>query len=115
MIYSIYTLSDPRDGIVFYVGITNGPLSKRLYGHTVGKITYKTPKDGYVRMIQEDGAEPAINCIDSICDNKEDALILEMYWINKLRAAGHPLQNIRMKYSVKAKMALYDRFGIIIE
>jgi hypothetical protein len=89
----VYSLSDPRDGRVRYVGITNYGLSHRLHGHLTEARRAKSNSHriNWLRSLLASGVRPVIEMIES-CPRlfwQER----ERYWIKTMRDAGHDLVN----------------------
>lgn len=63
-IQHIYTLSDPRDGRVRYVGMTASPVD-RYYQHTSTR-TIKTDKDAWIQELQVLRLKPIMTIVESI-------------------------------------------------
>ncbi len=88
----LYTLSDPRDGRIRYVGKTVN-VADRLYMHlynaTHGRDTHK---DRWIRTLLAAGVEPLLTVVDEVQGEvwKES----EIYWIDTLRAEGYDLTNV---------------------
>ena len=84
----IYTLSDPRDGLIKYVGKTFR-LERRFRDHLQDKS--KTKKTSWIKNLKKDNLVPIIEELevsDEInCDN------VEKYWIEQLTAWGFVLKN----------------------
>jgi hypothetical protein len=93
----IYTLTNPNNNQVFYVGATGYPVSRK-HGHNSKINTEKklTAKDQY---ILSNNIKPVFEIIDETegwhigC-----ALELEAYWICQLRSWGFELTNTYKAY-----------------
>lgn len=85
----IYTLSDPRNGAVRYVGVTVYPLAKRLGAH----LRYKgnDHKSAWVQSLQNAGVTPVITEIDVVAI--ADRVEAEQRWIAAYREQGADLTN----------------------
>jgi len=67
----IYTLSNPIDNSIFYVGRTIN-LNVRLSGH-INQLCYKSKKNDLITKILKSGLKPIIEELDSIeCKNLGD-------------------------------------------
>ena len=96
MLISIYTLKDPRDGTIHYVGQTQVLPLVRLSQHVYDlaraahrpRITYK---EAWITELAFLGLLPEIEIVDyideSLANDREKA------WIDDLRAKGEPLCN----------------------
>lgn len=93
----IYTLTNPLNGQVFYVGYTNNP-TRRINEHI--KYKYNPLKDEVIDEILCGGLKPILNVIDE-CDyffNRKENMFeherLEIYYIKKYRDSGIQLTNL---------------------
>ena len=93
----IYTLTNPLNNEVFYVGYTNNPI-RRLNEHI--KYKYNPHKDSIIDEILCSGLKPILDVIDE-CDyffNQEQNMFeherLEIYHIKKHRDSGINLTNL---------------------
>lgn len=108
---TIYTLSDPRTDLVFYVG-----ASKNLKTRKHGKYSAPTYKE-----LRSLGLKPVMEPVDE-CE-PEDRALMESYWVRQFIAWGFPIENKgynskhflntkvnRLKYAINpAKPALHER------
>lgn len=87
----IYTLTDPRNNIVKYIGITSSKLSNRLSHHcTVFKgNNYKI---NWIKKLKRLNLKPVIKELD-ICSTFNEALYFEKYWIAQFKSWGFYLVN----------------------
>lgn len=83
----IYTLTDPRDDLVHYVGKTNSP-KRRNWEHCC-KSKAKEYSPWHEELVAF-GLKPILEVVEEVSGN---GIIQERQWIEKLRAAGHPLVN----------------------
>jgi hypothetical protein len=93
----IYTLTDPIDNQVKYVGRTHNELKIRLYGHLHPKIKY-TNKAKWVYNLRKNNLRPIIDILEDFHmernqENWEKAHIVEKYWIEQLQQWGFVLLN----------------------
>jgi hypothetical protein len=93
----IYTLINPLNNEVFYIGYTNNPM-RRLNAHI--KYKYNSQKDYIINKILYNKLKPIMNIIDE-CDyvfNRKENMFeherLEIYYIKKYRDAGICLTNL---------------------
>jgi len=84
-VIAIYTLSDPRNNAVRYVGQTRDP-NTRLCGHYTNPTGMK-----WIDEIKSHGIRPNMNIIEWVEDDVANAK--ERYWIRKLKSAGCDLAN----------------------
>lgn len=88
---TIYTLTDPRDGKVFYVGATKMRLTQRLRAHIDQRDKEELPKYLRVRDIVNSGYRPIIEPLEESFG--DDWVLMEQYWISQFRAWGFDLTN----------------------
>jgi hypothetical protein len=90
---TIYALTDPRDGLTYYVGQSRQGL-KRAYRHRTStslRDDGATPKTKWIRSLIKAGLEYDVQVLEET--HATHALLCERQWIDKLRDAGHPLTN----------------------
>lgn len=89
----IYTLSDPRDGAVRYVGKTAVSLRVRLRSHIYNAVAngIKTHVYGWIRLLHSLGFAPLIEQIEVVSGDGWAAR--ERHWIAYHRFAGTALTN----------------------
>ena len=85
----IYTLTDPRNNQVRYVGKSNNP-TKRLYCH-IGR-TEKNHKYCWLKSLANEGHQPLLDIIDEV--PIDEWVFWERYWIAQFRAWGFNLTNL---------------------
>jgi len=94
MTWFIYSLSDPRDGKVRYVGSTVEPNS-RLSGHLTSarRRSGLTLKDKWVKSLLSQKRNPTISIIESgtVTSSRKTR---EAFWISAFSASGCDLFNI---------------------
>lgn len=79
--HRIYALSDPRDGVVRYVGQTMAPLWRRLSDHIQAAKRGKpkhSPKGAWIRELRQLNLKPAIVLLEECGDDWREA---ECRWI----------------------------------
>jgi len=90
--YYIYTLSDPTDGEIKYVGKTKN-MKERLWRH-LGPSNLKnawTSKTKWILWLKNQGLKPLIEILDEgDADNIDN---LERYWISQIKQWGYKLKN----------------------
>ncbi|AVH84936.1 hypothetical protein RsoM2USA_7 [Ralstonia phage RsoM2USA] len=93
---TVYSLIDPRNQQIFYVGKTYQKTSDRLLKHLSESRSDKhtTPKHDYIRGIVADGHKPMISTI-RVYDTEEEALQAETELINQYIVMGYPITNSR--------------------
>lgn len=85
----VYTLTDPRDGLVKYVGITSRP-TRRMVDHLNDKRN--NLKSTWVKSLKKLGLKPLFDVID--ITDKENYSKIEQYWISQMKTWGFPLKNM---------------------
>lgn len=91
MLAYIYTLSDPRNGNIRYVGKTNNP-KLRLWMHQ--RETRNTRKNAWIKSLAPAALSPAMDIIEEL-PHDPDSLWeeAERFWIKFLRFLGCDLTN----------------------
>lgn len=106
----IYTLTNPIDGNVFYIGRTFLSLELRLKGH-LGResLSYFSKKNIIMQEILENNLKPIIEEVESyICTNANEEVFvnkMEEYYIIQFKAWGFNITNfhgIKTAYKPKA-------------
>lgn len=98
--FFIYTLTDPRDNSIRYVGRTANPKA-RLTAHinsipSKGRVTNEgEAKSAWVGNLQSNGLLPIMSIIDE-ADCKEDCAAKESLWIDRYLNNGCDLLNSQM-------------------
>lgn len=82
----IYTLTDPRDGLIHYVGRTNDP-KRRNYEH---RSKFKTSYSPWHQELLATGLKPIFSIVEGVYG---PGVVAEKMWMKKLKDAGHPLVN----------------------
>lgn len=103
----IYTLSDPRTGLVRYVGKTDTPLI-RAKEHLKRGLSVKAK---WVQSLRAAGVSPLLEILDEVPFG--DWMFWEQYWIQTMRGWGFRLVNgdngglghFRLPLSVAAKIS----------
>ena len=75
--YSVYSLTDPRDGRIYYVGCTTNP-EQRLRMHSGGNSTCTA--DRINSKLKEEGLQPVMTILAST-EDRQQAGDLERHWI----------------------------------
>jgi len=86
----IYSLTNPMNGEIFYVGKTEN-LNKRFKHHK--KSEEKKPSRLYIKAMQDKGIDPVIDILQEVEDGS-DFKFWETYWIQQVRAWGFNLTNV---------------------
>ena len=96
--YKIYTLTNPINNDIFYVGQTMKNLSERLAGHINETGGSNRDKILYIKNILESGQKPIIQEVETIhvrCYiDKASVNEREAYWIKYYKGIGCKLLNI---------------------
>lgn len=87
----IYTLSDPRDGTVRYVGITLD-TGIRYYEHIHNGENSRSNKSLWIEDVIASGLKPVLFTIDT-AETREEAQIKEKHWIQYYIKENAPLTN----------------------
>ena len=93
----IYTLVNPLNNEIFYVGYTNNP-KRRLREHI--RYKYNPSKDSIINEILISGLEPTLNIIDkcnfifNYSHNMFEHERLEIFYIKKYKESGIKLTNL---------------------
>lgn len=86
----IYTLTDPRDGLIKYVGYTTKTLEKRLTGHlNPATLKNKSKKNSWIKSLKKQRLIPIIELIDEV----KDYNFWECHYISLYKSWGFPLTN----------------------
>jgi len=83
----IYTLTDPRDGLIRYVGKADN-LKSRFQSHMKNENTRKC---GWIKSLKKQGLKPIIEAIDIVPINEWQ--FWEQYWIQVTKSWGFDLYN----------------------
>jgi hypothetical protein len=89
LIWHLYELVDPRDGVVFYVGLTSQPSTRlKAHGHNRGGVCYAR-----CREISAAGLAPIMNLLSEHTD-KQGGLIEEA---NQIRSRANLINRAKPK------------------
>lgn len=97
----IYTLTDPRDNAVRYVGKTNNPRNR--YQQHLTQFSNNKEKDAWVQELCSTNLQPIMNIIEEIDDSRprkegaESPWYTERCWIKHYLAQGAQLFNAPLK------------------
>jgi hypothetical protein len=97
MPYFIYTLSDPRDLITRYVGISLDPI-RRYRQHMNEQGGGSIAKESWLQGLLHLSIPPHISIIDE-APTEDEARSLETFWIDYYRRRGAPVLNTRQRYA----------------
>lgn len=105
--YIIYALLHPETKNPFYVGCTTQSLEARLYNHLqCVKDKWSSPVYEHIKTLNK---HPLIEMLDyNENTSKRDALMQELFWINKLKSEGHVLYNRNKQKPPKKKIRITD-------
>jgi len=85
----IYTLSDPTNSDIRYIGITKRGLNTRLSHHISDKrVNHRTC---WIKSLIQKGVEPQIEILDYA--NSDNWKLFERYWISQFKSWGFNLVN----------------------
>lgn len=90
-IHYIYTLINPRNNQVFYVGMSKNP-KRRLNGHITASKLDKYKRHKYIKSLLTIGIRPVIKIID--CIDGDGWKELERFYIDYYKAIGYELVNV---------------------
>ena len=82
----IYTLTNPVDGLIFYVGATTRPLNRRLSQHI------SDCKNVIFHRLKKAGIRPIIEELER-CEGYLAPMYTERYWIQQMKTWGFKLIN----------------------
>lgn len=86
----IYTLSDPKNGQVRYVGKTEY-VDKRLHQHIRDCNKSNNHKNCWIKSVLKNGQKPIFNILDEV--EKNNWQYWEIYWIAQFKSWGFNLVN----------------------
>jgi len=91
---TIYTLTDPRDNLVKYVGKTKSTLKKRLQSHESDARTRKVRNlnINWIKNLLDNGLHPIIEELESVSEFEWEQA--EIFWINQIRVWGFQIKNM---------------------
>lgn len=87
----IYSLSDPKTGVVKYIGKTSKTLTERMRSHIKDAKRKNNKRTAWIKSILKLGLNPIIEVIDEV--PVEDWQFWEIYWIEQFKAWGFKLKN----------------------
>lgn len=88
----VYTLIDPRDGAIRYVGLSASGIG-RLYRQISRHFRRdKTHRALWLASLAAAGLKPKWNIVE-VCATDEEVSAAERFWIRRLRELGHDLTN----------------------
>lgn len=88
----IYSLVDPRNNRIMYIGRTKARLSARLAGHCHDSRHKNGPKDKWIRELNDLKLKPIISMIEDV--EEEIWREREIYWIAFYRQLNSTLCNL---------------------
>lgn len=95
MSYAVYSLADPRDGNVYYIGMTSDP-KKRLADHIQLPDKYNPKKTAWIQEIKQHNLRPTMHII-AWTEDKVKAHDFEMRLIHEYLEKGVPLLNVDIR------------------
>lgn len=93
MEYKIYSLSNPENNEIFYIGITRFSLIERRSTH-FAEVKYSMVNEKKSEIIKALNFNVDITLIELVNDTQTVAYQKEKYYIKKYLADGHPLCNL---------------------
>lgn len=104
----IYTLRNPTDGYIFYVGKTND-LKSRYFGHMSCGRNSLGAKGKYINYLFQTNRKPIIGIIEQIpIRTHYDSLYYdykEFYWIKNYLEYGWELTNVRINDVINSEIS----------
>jgi excisionase family DNA binding protein len=94
--YQIYALIDPRDNLVYYVGISID-ASARFYAHLNDEGACNVQKRAWIAELRQAGISPLLKVLETIEAGSNAYAVAceqENYWIAELSRSGNPLLNV---------------------
>lgn len=95
---SIYTLTDPRDGTIRYVGKTTKPVAERLAGHLASPTNQAMRL--WIRTLGSQGLIPAITQVAAVSEDRlssEEARLIRKYARDGHRLFNSPYYRVHME------------------
>lgn len=86
--HHIYSLADPMDGLVKYIGVTINP-KQRLQSHACAKGS--TLKEQWISSLSSNNLKPVMEILETV--SSENAESREEYWIWQFKVWGFPITN----------------------
>lgn len=102
--YHVYTLTDPRDTKVRYVGMSQD-AHKRYASHLATLERHCADKDKWLQELVSLGYTPILNIIETV-ETKKEALAKEHYWIQRHLSASNSLTNVRCTPKEKERRSM---------
>lgn len=87
----IYILWDPRNNGKCYIGKSNNPTRRFLYGHCSVYTVIKTKKESWIKSLKNKGLKPILEVIDEVPISEWK--FWEMYYISLYKSWGFSLTN----------------------
>lgn len=90
----IYSLIDPIDGLIKYVGKTKGSLKRRLQNHecSARRSKVRTLNNNWIKGLLVSGLTPSIQLIEEVVEDVWEER--EKYWIVEYKQRGFILKNM---------------------
>jgi len=86
----IYTLTDPTNNMIRYVGKTNNP-KQRYSAHLNGARKHQAHKKNWIEKLKKEGLKPIFEIVDEVLI--EDWVFWEKWWISLIKSWGYSLVN----------------------
>lgn len=104
--YTVYGLEDPRDDLVYYVGMTSN-LAQRMKVHYMGD----SATISWITKLGNENKSPNIMILEENIEDKLIAMAREMYWIEvhytknesllNIRGTGHSYRTLSLKENLR--------------
>ena len=108
-VHKIYSITDPRDWTVFYIGCTVRPIHLRMYEHLMSLHCFNyIGRTKRFRELIESGKYPTIDVLYEVKD-KTSARIAEKYithYVNNYGHINHDLTNVVGRDNVTERVNL---------
>lgn len=112
----VYTLSDPRDNSVRYVGKTNNPQERLIFHLSLRESNQ--PKNEWIQELQGLELTPTMTVIETVyydIPHKTTASQREKYWIDFYRRQGAHLFNVVKKLKPRSPVVYKDMTEVVDE
>lgn len=85
----IYTLTDPRDNLIKYIGKTLNPITRKSQ-HKNSRT--KTKCGTWIQSLRKLELQPIFEILDET--DSENWILMEKYWISQMKSWGFPIKNM---------------------
>lgn len=109
--YAIYTLTDPADNLIYYVGKTCKP--QRRFAQHLAARHHKGSKAAWLRRLEQRGQQPIMQILE-VAESEEAASAKEQEWIHRFLQKGMPLLNAQAQPKARIEAIVPLRQKIIV-